>query len=127
MGSAPADTITPPVYGQMQAEAGESSSAPSSPSNPSSPSSPGGGLDEATAPPWLRELNLDPRLRVAAAAGAQVVQERQEQLMARAWSRPARSATPTRCLRSSQLARELGGVLMERHLAAILARRSCWP
>ena len=36
-------------------------------------------------PAWLRELNLDPRLRVAAAAGTRVVQERQEQLMARAW------------------------------------------
>jgi hypothetical protein len=109
MSTAPADTITAPIYGQVQAEG--------SAGNPSNPSSAGGaGLDDATAPPWLREVNLDPRLRVAAAAGAQVVRARQEQLMARAWTQAGAIRDANARLRQAQLARELGGVLMERHL-----------
>lgn len=38
-----------------------------------------------TAPPWLDELNLDPRDRIAAALGTQVVRQDQEALMASAW------------------------------------------
>jgi hypothetical protein len=34
---------------------------------------------------WLEQLNLDPRNRVAAAFGTQVIQRNQEDLMARAW------------------------------------------
>ena len=75
-------------------------------------------------PAWLRELNLDPRLRVAAAVGTRVVQERQEQLMARAWEQAGAVHDANALLRRSQLARELGTVVMERHLAP-LRRPTC--
>lgn len=95
--AAPDDTITAPVYGQAQ-----SGSEPLPP--------------ESAEPVWLRELNLDPRLRVAAAAGARVVRARQEQLMARAWTQAGAIRDVNALLRRSQMARELGGVLMTRHL-----------
>ena len=100
--TAPKDTITAPVYGLVHAGAD---------------ALPG----EGEPPAWLRELNLDPRLRVAAAVGARVVQERQEQLMARAWEQAGAVREANALLRRSQLARELGGVLMERHLQRLSA------
>ncbi len=100
LGSAAADVLAPPVYGQMQAGAG---------------ALPGAGGQ----PDWLRELNLDPRLRVAAAAGTRVVQERQEQLMARAWEQAGAAADANAVLRGAQLARELGSAVLERHLAPL--------
>jgi hypothetical protein len=42
-------------------------------------------LDGAAVPPWISELNLDPRRRVAAGLGTQVIQARQEDYVARAW------------------------------------------
>jgi hypothetical protein len=100
LGGAAAGLLAPPVYGQVQAGAS--------------------GLPAAgEQPEWLRELNLDPRLRVAAAAGTRVVQDRQEQLMARAWEQAGAAADANAVLRHSQLARELGRVVLERHLAAL--------
>ena len=102
---APPDVLAPPVYGQVQAGA---SALPAA-----------GGQ-----PDWLRELNLDPRLRVAAAAGTRVVQERQEQLMARAWEQAGAVDDANALLRRSQLARELGSVVLERHLAPLAGARA---
>jgi hypothetical protein len=102
MTTAPKDTITPPIYGLAQ-----SGKEPL----------PG----EADQPDWLRELNLDPRLRIAAAAGARVIRKRQERLMARAWAQAGAIRDANALLRRSQLARELGGVLMERHLRRMSA------
>jgi hypothetical protein len=99
---APPDVLAPPVYGQLQAG---TSALPLA-----------GGQ-----PAWLREVNLDPRLRVAAAAGTRVVQERQEELMARAWEQAGAINDANALLRRSQLARELGTVVMERHLAPLRA------
>jgi hypothetical protein len=100
LGATAPDVLAPPVYGQVQAGAS--------------------GLPLAgTEPAWLRELNLDPRLRVAAAAGTRVVQDRQERLMARAWEQAGAAADANAVLRGSQLARELGGVVMDRHLAPL--------
>src|SRR5262249_4296316 len=66
--------VAPPRYGCWQAAVPQVGV-----NNPPSP--------PPTWPPtfWLNELNLDPRNRVAAAAGTQVVQEQQERLMASAW------------------------------------------
>jgi hypothetical protein len=92
----PGDTLTPPVYGQIQA---------------------GGARLPADGeqPAWLRELNLDPRLRAAAAAGTTVIQDRQEELMAAAWEQAGAVRQTNALLRQAQLARELGGVLLTRH------------
>ena len=98
--NAPPDVLAPPIYGQLQAGAS--------------------ALPATGAPPaWLRELNLDPRLRIAAAAGARVVQERQEQLMARAWAQAGARNEANALLRGAQLARELGTVVLERHLTPL--------
>jgi hypothetical protein len=93
----PATTLTPPLYGSVQAGVAQ---LPAD----------GGEV------PWLRELNLDPRLRVAAAAGTQVVQDRQEELMATAWEQAGTVRQTNALLRQTQLARELGRVLYERNL-----------
>lgn len=58
--------VAPPIYGAPYAKRDRVAPAP-------------------TAPPWLDELNLDPRDRIAAALGTQVVRQDQEALMASAW------------------------------------------
>ena len=40
---------------------------------------------ETVAPPWLRDTNLDPRLRVAAGLGAEVVRHNQDRYVESAW------------------------------------------
>jgi hypothetical protein len=47
------------------------------------------------APPhWFRELNLDPRHRVAPGLGTQVIRFEQEQLMASAWDQVGEAGQP---------------------------------
>jgi hypothetical protein len=60
-------------------------------------------------PHWLRELNLDPRNRVAAALGTGVIQERQEELMERAWRQVGDIERANQALRQAQMARSAGG------------------
>ena len=67
-----------------------------------------GSLAAAAGPGWLRELNLDPRYRVAAALGTQIVQRHQEALMASAWEQTAELREANRLLRQAQLAQALG-------------------
>jgi hypothetical protein len=100
LGTTAPNTLAPPAYGQLQASAS-------------------GLPPTGTEPAWLRELNLDPRLRVAAAAGTRVIQDNQERLMARAWKQAGAAADANAILRGSQLARELGGVVMDRHLTPL--------
>ena len=57
--------VAPPMYGSWQAAYDQ--------------------IDDA-APRWLRELNTDPRRRVAAGLATIVVQDQQEALMASAWA-----------------------------------------
>ncbi|MFJ8579360.1 DUF3892 domain-containing protein [Micromonospora sp. NPDC093277] len=67
-------------------------------------------------PRWLRELNLDPRHRVAAALGARVVRERQEELMAAAWEQAAAVQRANEALRQAQLAAEASRSTYERRI-----------
>jgi hypothetical protein len=60
--------VGPPVYGQLAV--GENATA---------------GKLETVAPPWLREANLDPRLRVAAGLGGEVVRHNQDRYVEEAW------------------------------------------
>jgi hypothetical protein len=64
--SATDPVVAPPIYG-----------APYSPRERVAPT--------PTPPLWLDELNLDPRNRIAAALGTEIVQQDQEALMASAW------------------------------------------
>ncbi|MGE5827758.1 MAG: hypothetical protein ACM30G_05250 [Micromonosporaceae bacterium] len=65
---------------------------------------------------WLRELNLDPGWRAAAALGVRVVQQNQEQLMAAAWDQAGDLAYANRLLRQAQLARATAGGTRDKHL-----------
>ena len=65
----PPPVVGPPVYGQLAV--GETGTAAEL---------------NAGAPPWLRSINLDPRLRIAAGLGAEVVQQNQDRYLQEAWS-----------------------------------------
>jgi hypothetical protein len=63
--------VGPPVYGQLAVGAtGTVANLPASPTS---------------APPWLRDANLDPRLRVAAGLGGEVVRRNQDRYLEEAW------------------------------------------
>ncbi len=64
-----APVVGPPVHGQLPVGATARASA----------------LGTAAVPPWLSELNLDPRHRVAAGLGAEVVRRNQEHYLEQAW------------------------------------------
>ena len=73
-------------------------------------------LEPDGRPAWFHELNADPRLRVAAAMGAQVVQQQQEPLMASAWRQVEGIEAINAELKQAQLARESAGYLYRRDL-----------
>ncbi|MEU7005174.1 hypothetical protein [Streptomyces sp. NPDC046332] len=96
--------VTPPLYGRWHAPASRL-------------------LTERDGSPiadnrnWVHRLNLDPRYRVAANLGAQVVQKRQEEFMAAAWSQIGDVLAANARIRAAQLAREVGDMLHSKHLA----------
>jgi hypothetical protein len=65
---APPPVVGPPVYGQLAV--GETAKAANL---------------ETVAPPWVRANNLDPRLRVAAGLGGEVVRQNQDRYVEEAW------------------------------------------
>lgn len=65
---------------------------------------------------WVHRLNLDPRFRVAAQFGTQIVQERQEEFMAAAWEQVGDVVEVNSRIRAAQLACEVGLRLQDRHL-----------
>lgn len=66
-------------------------------------------------PHWLRDLNLDPRLRVYAGLGVRTVQKHQEALMTSAWDQLDEVEEVNQVLRQAQLARDvMRGVLKKR-------------
>ena len=75
-------------------------------------------VDETAGPGWFRELNVDPRTRVAAGMGTEVVQEQQEGLMASAWAQVAGIREANAQLRMAQIARAVAERLHRRHVAA---------
>lgn len=56
---------------------------------------------------WLRQLNVDPRLRVAAGAGRRVIQQEQEQLVQAAWAQVGPVLQINALLTKMQFARQL--------------------
>lgn len=85
--------LTPPIYGARYAD-------------------PIRDLNEA--PLWLRQVNLDPRYRAAAALGVRLVQEHQEALVAAAWAQANQVREVNRLLRRAQVVVELAGRLYDR-------------
>ncbi|MFB9197716.1 hypothetical protein ACFFWA_32650 [Actinomadura verrucosospora] len=87
--------LTPPLYGAAHAAAT--------------------GLP-AGEPEWLRELNLDPRHRAAAALGTEVVRRHQEELAAAAWEAAAAVRDLNERLLAGQAAREVSAALHAKRL-----------
>lgn len=77
--------LGPPIYGQWP---------------PAASTVPGDG----EMPIWLRDVNEDPRFRVSAAYGTEVVQDQQEQLMAEAWRQVGDIREANQALRRARLA-----------------------
>ncbi|GAA3388472.1 hypothetical protein [Cryptosporangium minutisporangium] len=92
--------LTPPLYGGIQTTAT--------------------GVDP-DAPGWLAELNLDPRFRAAAGLGSRAVADRQEELMAAAWTRAGDLPAVNRLHARAQLARSAAESLLARHLGPLPA------
>ena len=78
------------------------------------------GMPVATVTPgaanWLDSLNLDPRWRLAAALGTEVISEHQEALMASAWEQAAEIQPVNQRLRQLQISMAVGESLHARHL-----------
>lgn len=92
--------VSPPVYGETQSGA----SLPAA---------------DGQQPLWLGELNLDPRNRVAAAAGGLVVQAGSDAMVAGAWAQVGEIRKANQLLRQAQLAREVSSSIDRRHLQTI--------
>jgi hypothetical protein len=92
-------TVAPPLYGQWPAAADRVDAG-----NP------------AARPVWFQALGVDPRLRVGAGLGTQVVQVKQESLMASAWDQVDRVRQLNEELRQAQLAREIARRVEQRHV-----------
>lgn len=93
--------LRPPIYGAFQA------GAPTE-------------LPDA-GQPWMRELNLDPGWRAAAALGTRVVQQLQEELMASAWDQAGELERANAMLRQAQLARATAAATRDKHLDGLPA------
>jgi hypothetical protein len=66
---------------------------------------------------WFDELNIDPRWRVGAGLGTQVVQAQQRQLMAGAWLQVEGVREANERLRQAQMARAAAERVFARHVA----------
>jgi hypothetical protein len=73
----------------------------------------------ADATGWAAELNLDPRWRVAAAAGVSVVQSEHDDLIAAAWEQAGEITEVNAALDRAKLARAATAQLAGQHLAAV--------
>ena len=78
-----------------------------------------GATEVPTADNWLRQLNLDPRRRIAAAFGTKYVQERQEFLMAQAWEQLGAVREANRLRALAEMASEIADRLHARHLQTL--------
>lgn len=103
--NSPADSgggpvVKPPIYGQEYARTA--------------------GVPENNDPPhWLRELNLDPRYRLAAGLGAMVVRYEQERLMASAWTQLAAAERSVQAQRRAAFGEAVNSALAAKHLPAL--------
>lgn len=92
--------VGPPVYGQFPA--GVRSTDPATSGRP--------------VPPWLAELNGDPRHRVAAGLGTLVVQRNQERYVAEAWRQVDQVLAANRLRRRGEFAVAVSATLFTRWL-----------
>jgi hypothetical protein len=93
--------VAPPLYGRWHASASL--------------------LRGAGNPPWLDTLNLDPRTRVPAGFGTEVIQSEQETLVDEAWNQLGKSGllTANATLKRAQYSRLVGESVLARHIAPL--------
>ena len=65
---------------------------------------------------WIHELNLDPRFRVAAGLGTNVVQKGQEEYMQAAWEQVGKVVEANQQIRLSQMAVQVSNSMYQSHL-----------
>jgi len=107
--------VTPPAYGATHAGVRRVAEASSDPSLPFATRM----QSISTAPlSWLAELNLDPRNRLAAAAGAELVRQRQEDFMARAWAQLDDVEAAQQRMREAELTAAMSQRLFEKHVSS---------
>ena len=90
--------VTPPVYGGRHADVARVRDAQSQ-----------------AKWAWLRELNLDPRNRAAAGLGTEVVRQRQEEFMERAWNQVGEVEAANQRLREAELAMAAAEAVFDKH------------
>lgn len=78
-----------------------------------------GDTPTATSRNWVHELNLDPRWRVAAGYGTDVVQKKQEEYMDAAWDQIGDILAANRKIRFAQFAKLASMVWHSKHLTPI--------
>lgn len=92
--------LAPPVYGDRHA-----------------------GLPElppaGSPPPWIRELNLDPRYRAVSALGTRVVQEHQEEMLASVWRQAGEIGRANTILRQAQFLKTVGESVLQKRMTAL--------
>jgi hypothetical protein len=80
-------------------------------------------ISESHSRPWFGDLNLDPRMRAAAALGTQVVRANQEDLMGEAWAQVGDVLAANRALNWAQLSKEAGRRVHQRHVSTMDTER----
>ena len=89
--------LTPPTYGQWHALVERLAATPA---------------DRQ----WLREINLDPRQRVAAGIGAEIVRSRDDELTERAWDQIGEVLAANQRLREAELATHVAEKMHVKHV-----------
>ena len=89
--------VTPPMYGRWHALQNK--------------------LNTSTGIPWLNELNLDPRYRVAASLGGDYVRKNQDLLMKEAWSQVGKVLDTNRKANIAQLTMNTSAAMHAKHIA----------
>jgi hypothetical protein len=97
--------VAPPLWGQWHAAVNRLDPSPQAAAG--------------AQPAWFHQVNADPRLRVAAGLGAEVVRRHDEALMAAAWDQVEGILAANAALRRAQLAREASARLLDRHLSTL--------
>ncbi|PBQ33647.1 hypothetical protein CNR22_18315 [Sphingobacteriaceae bacterium] len=90
--------VTPPMYGRWHALQNK--------------------LNTSTGIPWLNELNLDPRYRVAASLGGDYVRKNQDLLMKEAWSQVGKVLDTNRKANIAQLTANTSAAMHAKHIAS---------
>jgi hypothetical protein len=104
--------IVPPLYGRWHALMTRLDPAEATPPDPEDPADP-------AKKRWVQELNLDPRHRVAAGFGTEVVQKNQEDYMEAAWQQVGKVIEGNLKIRFAQIAKAVTAIWHGRELVSV--------